>query len=158
MPAAAQVGDDLGSRLILGRLATTTVHLAYVVSGEWMPYSKWVGTLLARIPGTADLASAREAALRAATAHERTDRFVDALEALLGLQRAAGLPASGPATEPFWDRPFRHPRAEIAEGLLSDIRDPEIAALPRGRGCVEQRTDNVALLVDPAARRALVVV
>ena len=40
----------------------------------------------------------------------------------------------------------------IVAGLLADAPD-----LPRGRGSVEQRTDNVAVLVDPAARRAAII-
>jgi len=155
---AAQVGDDLGSRIIAGRIAGTVVHLAFVLARVWMPYAKWSGTLLRRLPGSAALTGALEAALRAPDGTERQDLLSAALDALLDLQRSSGLPAPAPATEAFWDRPFRHPRAEIIDRVREGITDADVAALPSGRGCIEQRTSNVALLTDPAARRALVAV
>ena len=155
---AAQVGDDLGSRIIAGRLAGTVVHLAFVVARAWMPYPKWSGTLLRLLPGTAPLAAALDAALCADEGAARQDRLSDALEALLDLQRSADLPAPAPATEAFWDRPFRHPRAEVVERLHEAIADEDVRMLPPSRGCIEQRTTDVAVLTDPAARRALVAV
>lgn len=155
---AAQVGDDLGSRIIAGRICATVIHLAFVLTRRWMPYAKWSGTMLAGIPGTGAVTDALDGALRARDGQERQERLATALDALLDLQRDAGLPAPAPATEAFWDRPFLHPRAEIVQHLRERITDADVAALPSGRGCIEQRTDNVAILVDPAARRALAAV
>lgn len=155
---AAQVGDDLGSRIIAGRIAGTIAHMAFVVSRAWMPYPKWSGTMLRRLPGTEPLTAALGRALRAADGTSRQQLMADALEALLDLQRATGLPAPAPATEAFWDRPFRHPRSEIVERLREGIADAGVLALPPARGCIEQRTTDVALLTDPHARRALVAV
>jgi len=152
---AAQVGDDLGSRIIAGLIAGTVVHLAFVIARSWMPYAKWSGTLLRRLPSTDPLIAALDAALRAADGPQRQALLSDALDALLDLQRAAGLPATPPATEAFWDRPFRHPRAEIAERLRAGITDAGVRALAPGHGCIEQRTSDVAILTDPAARRAI---
>ncbi|GAA5197839.1 DUF4037 domain-containing protein [Microbacterium jejuense] len=152
---AAQVGDDLGSRIIAGRVAATVVHLAFVIARSWMPYAKWSGTLLRRLPGTGPLIGALDAALRASDGAQRQARISGALEALLDLQRASGLPAPAPATEAFWDRPFRHPRAEVIEHLRAEITDAGVRALAPTRGCIEQRTADVALLTDPAARRAI---
>lgn len=152
---AAQVGDDLGSRVIAGRIAGTIVHLAFVIARSWMPYAKWSGTLLRRLPGTAPLVDALDASLRAADGEERQARLSEALEVVLDLQRTSGLPATSPATEAFWDRPFRHPRAEIAERLQAEITDAGVRALRPAQGCIEQRTTDVAILIDPAARRAI---
>lgn len=152
---AAQVGDDLGSRILAGRIAGTVVHLAFVISRSWMPYAKWRGTLLRRLPGTGPLTAALDAALRADGGAQRQALLSDALEALLDLQRSSGLPATPPATEAFWDRPFRHPRAEIAERLRAEITDVDVRAVTPTHGCIEQRTSDVAILIDPAARRAI---
>jgi len=155
---AAQVGDDLGSRIIAGRVAGAVVHLAFVIARAWMPYAKWSGTLLRQLPGTGPLVGALDAALRAADGTSRQELLSDALEALLDLQRASGLPAPAPATEAFWDRPFRHPRAEIVDRLRAEISDAGVRDLPRARGSIEQRTADVALLTDPTARRAIAAV
>jgi hypothetical protein len=66
------------------------------------------------------------------------------------------LPAPGPATAPFWDRPFVFPNERIATALLESIDDPEVRTQPRGRGNIEQITDNIAVLVDPSARRRMI--
>ena len=152
---AAQVGDDLGSRIIAGRIAGTVVHLAFVIARSWMPYAKWSGTLLRHLPGTGALIGALDAALRADGGGQRQVLLSNALEALLDLQRTSGLPATPPATEAFWDRPFRHPRADIAERLRAGITDAGVHALTPVHGCIEQRTSDVAILRDPAARRTI---
>ncbi|WP_246483034.1 hypothetical protein [Brachybacterium halotolerans] len=48
------------------------------------------------------------------------------------------------------------PNPRIVETLREGISSPEVLALVPGHGSVEQRTDNVAILTDAAARRALV--
>jgi hypothetical protein len=57
---------------------------------------------------------------------------------------------------PFWDRPYLHPDRSIAAELLGAVTDPDVRRLTAGRGSIEQRTDNVDVLVDPAARLAAV--
>ena len=60
--------------------------------------------------------------------------------------------ARQPATEPFFDRPYRGLKS-LAGPLLESITDP----LLTGRdpiGTVEQWSDNVALLVDSERRLA----
>jgi hypothetical protein len=76
---------------------------------------------------------------------------------LLARQNALGLTAVTGAMIPFWDRPYLHPNPEIVSQLLGGITDPSVLQLPRGRGSVEQRTDNIDVLVDVAARAAAVV-
>ena len=42
----AEVGDDLGSRVITARLVEVATHLAHLIDRRWPPYSKWLGTSL----------------------------------------------------------------------------------------------------------------
>ncbi len=152
MGRAGDLGDDLGSRVIAARLVDVAVHLAFMIERQWPPYSKWRGTLFTRLACAREVGDALRKTLKADHWRYRQQQFARALEHLLNRQRVVGLPAPGPATVDFWDRPYLHPNGAIVDALLADAPD-----LPRGRGCVEQRTDNVAVLVDPAARRAAII-
>lgn len=60
-----------------------------------------------------------------------------------------------PATEPFFDRPHVGVR-DLPQLLTAEISDQEVLALRPGAGIAEQISDNVSVLVDPAARRRLI--
>lgn len=156
MSRAGERGDDLGSRVIAARLADVAVHLAFLLARRWAPYPKWRGLVLGTLPHTSPVLEGLRATLTAATWQHRQTHLASALQALLDLQRRAGLPAPHRATVPFWDRPYLHPDPAIVPGLLETVTDPEIRALPRGLGGAGQRTHDVRVLVDPAARRRLV--
>ena len=156
MSRAGSRGDDIGSRLIAARLVDILVHLAFLLERTWAPYSKWRGTRFGKLDCANRLLPPLSAALAAANWQTRQSALDEALELLLDVQRAAGLPAPTPATVPFFDRPFRKTNSAITEALLASITDPTIRSLPPGRGSIEQCTANVAILVDPAARRRVV--
>lgn len=156
MSRAAEAGDDLGSRVILGRLVNIAMHLAFLLERRWPPYAKWFGTLFSRLPCANDVGDALTAAQLASDWRQRQDELSRALQRLLAVQNDLGLTDVRDATVPFWDRPFVHPDPLIVRQLLGGIADPARRALPVGLGSVEQRTDNVALLTDAAARHALV--
>jgi hypothetical protein len=155
MGRAGQVGDERGSRVIGSRLAQTVMDLAFLLHRTWAPYSKWFGTMFDRLPDSRAIGEHLDAALGAEGWRSRQEHIARALDLVLALQHEAGLPAPAPATVPFWDRPFLFPNEEISTALLDSVTDPAVRALPRGRGGIEQITHNIAVLVDPAARRRL---
>jgi hypothetical protein len=156
MGRAADIGDDSGSRIIVARLAHAVMHLAFMVERRWPPYSKWFGTLFRTLECAEEVGEAVDSALRANDAPGRQSGIAAGLEVLLQRQNALGLTATPGATIPFWDRPYVHPDPAIVDQLLDGIVDPGVRALPRGRGSVEQRTDNVDVLVHAGARRSAV--
>ncbi|NIZ91875.1 DUF4037 domain-containing protein [Kineococcus rubinsiae] len=151
----AERGDDLGSRLITARLARVAVHLGFLLERTWPPYAKWTGTLFDRLPRAGAVGPLLSAAVRAERWPEREAALVAALEDLLGVQRAAGLPAPERATEPFHDRPYRGVADDVVARLRADLRDPQLRALPPGVGSLEQCVDNVDVLVATERRGAL---
>ncbi|MEV0284717.1 DUF4037 domain-containing protein [Kribbella sp. NPDC050820] len=151
MSRAGELGDDLGSRVIAARLVDIAVHLAFMIERRWPPYPKWRGTMFARLACAREVGDALRKTVKADHWRYRQQQLARALEHLLNRQRAAGLPAPAPATVDFWDRPYLHPNGAIATALLACVPD-----LPPGRGSVEQRSDNVAVLTDATARRALI--
>ncbi|WP_205706828.1 DUF4037 domain-containing protein [Kineococcus vitellinus] len=146
-----QRGDDLGSRLLTARLVAVAVHLGFLLDRRWPPYPKWRGTLFARLPSATAL-PALGAALAAGDWRTRQERLCAALELLLEHQARAGLPAVGPATEPFHARPARSVPQALLDALTGAVGDERVRALPLGVGSVEQWVDAVDVLVDGERR------
>jgi hypothetical protein len=152
---AGQRGDDAGSRVIMGRLVRTAMHLGFLLGRQWPPYAKWLGTAYAALPVGVATGPALASALESRSWPDREARLVDGLNELLEAQRALRLPTPRRATEPFWDRPFRTVSDRVAELLLDGVTDPAVRALPPAVGSVEQWVDSVAVL-GPADRRLAV--
>ncbi|KQR52332.1 hypothetical protein ASF88_12340 [Leifsonia sp. Leaf336] len=153
MGRAAELGDETGARIIAARLAHVAMHLAFLLERRWPPYSKWFGTAFAALPGAEELQLPIDTVLTAAEPGAAQHALADALQRLLERQNERGLTDVSRATIPFWDRPFLHPDPAIIAQLLDPIVDPGIRDLPRGRGSIDQWTDNVDLLMNPEARR-----
>ncbi|NAZ85157.1 DUF4037 domain-containing protein [Kineococcus indalonis] len=141
-----QRGDDLGSRVITARLVEVAVHLGFLLDRTWPPYPKWRGTLFATLPSAVAL-PALQAALTAGDWRARQEHLCAALEVLLRHQGDVGLPAAGPASEPFHARPFRSVPQAVLDALTAAITDERVRALPAGIGSIEQWTANVDVLV-----------
>ena len=154
MSRAGDRGDDLGSRVIAARLVDVAMHLGFLLERQWSPYSKWRWILFAGMPAMESVSRALMATLRAETWHERQSCLAAALDELQNVQGARGLPARPTATVAFFDRPYLQPDGRVIEDLLGAVSDPSLRERPVGRGSIEQQTDNVAILVDPSARRA----
>ena len=148
-------GDDLGSKVIAARLVDIAVHLGFMLTRSWPPYSKWRGLAFSQLTGCSAIATDLGRALDAPGWENRQAALRDALTGLADLQRQSGLPAPQPAVEPFWDRPHLHLSPNLVPALLETIRSPEVQALSAGLGSVEQQTDNVDILTKPHRRRAL---
>jgi hypothetical protein len=155
MGRASDVGDGIGSRIIAARLVHIAMHLAFMLERRWPPYAKWLGTSFSQLACAREIGDALEGAL-AADAGARQLSLAAVLQHLLDRQNSLGLTDTTQATIPFWDRPHIHPNPTIIDQLLEAITDPDVSALPRGRGSADQRTDNVDILVNARARARLV--
>lgn len=154
MSRAADVGDDRGARIIAARLAHVTMHLAFLLERRWPPYAKWFGTAFRTLKCAPDLGQRLDELLSSSDDRSRQRSIAEALQQLLEIQHNHGLTSIEQATIPFWDRPHLHPDPAITTQLLAAVTNPGIRDLPVGLGSVEQRTDNVDVLVDARRRRA----
>ena len=104
---AAEVGDDIGSRLIASRLVRDVMRLAFLLERVYAPYPKWFGTAFARLQGAAELTAPLSAALAATRWREREAALSVAFETLARMHNALGLTAEiEPTVRPFHGRPF----------------------------------------------------
>jgi hypothetical protein len=152
---AAEVGDELGSSLVVARLARDLVRLALLLARRYAPYDKWLGSAFADLPSAERLGPHLRRAVTASDHETRERELARAFEVAGELHNEAGLTAPiDPTPRHYYGRPYLVLRAErFAEALRATISDPELRRLP-ATGCVDQWADSTDLLHQPAAIRA----
>jgi hypothetical protein len=155
----AQVGDELGSRVIAARLARDIIRLCFLLERRYAPYSKWLGSAFAQLDSSADVGPGLERMLGAHDFAEREAGWVWAIEALAVRHNASGLTEPlDPAVRPFYTRPFRVIGApRFAAATIETVSDPFLRSLPR-LGSIDQFADSTDVLshADVARRFAAV--
>jgi hypothetical protein len=162
-------GDDLGSRLLVARLARELVRLAFLVERRWAPYGKWLGRAFTELKIAARLAPLLDGALSAPDWRER--------ELMIG--RAAGVVAQAtnelslgtpvdPELRRYYERDLRVLGADrLTIALTAEITDPVLrdligrmgtfsgaaGSVPHLPGTIDQAVDTTDLLGDPARFR-----
>ncbi|MDR8414819.1 DUF4037 domain-containing protein [Nonomuraea sp. 3-1Str] len=151
-----EVGDELGSAVVGARLAREVMRLALLLRRRYPPYAKWLGSALARLPGSAELGESLGRALAARTWREREAALAAAYGRVASTQNRLGLAATlDERVRGFHDRPFRVIGGDrFTQALLEAVSDPVIRGLPLV-GCVDQVSDSVDLLLSPARARAV---
>jgi hypothetical protein len=153
----AEVGDDVGCRVLTARLVRDLVRLAFLMARRHAPYGKWLGTAFSRLPGSDGLGTALHGALSAEPWPVREEHLATAYRLVAARHDALGLtgPLDG-STRPYHDRPFRVLDAgRFATALRDRLTDREILALP-AVGTVDQFVDSTGVLTDPRRARAVV--
>ncbi len=135
----AEAGDDLGSAIVAARLSRDLVRLTLLMHRRYPPYSKWLGSAFARVPGVdVRLGPALLAAVTASSWPDRERNLCAAYEAVGALHDGLGLTAPvGATVRQFHDRPFQVLGAERFVAALRDSiderGDPRLAADRRRR-------------------------
>jgi len=139
----AEAGDDLGSAIVTARLARDLMRLCLLMHRRYPPYSKWLGTAFARLPGTAGLAASLAAALSAGSWPAREQHLREAYETVAALHNHLGLtPPLDTRTRGFYDRPYQVIDAARFTAVLREaITDPQIRRLPPA-GAIDQFVDS----------------
>lgn len=153
----AEAGDDLGARVVTARLARDLMRLCLLMHRQYPPYSKWLGTAFARLPGGAGLAATLTTAISADGYQARERHLTEAMEAIAALHNRLGLtPPLDPRTRGFFDRPYRVLGAgRFTAALRETITDPQVRRLPLA-GAVDQFIDSTDAAGDPGLLRACV--
>ena len=153
---AAEVGDDLGSRVVTARVVRDLMGLCFLHEKVYAPYSKWLGSAFARLEAAAEVTPALTAALAAATYADRETALVEAYEAVANRHNRLGITAPVEATARlFHERPFRVIGAErFAAVCLDAIGDDALRHLPLV-GSVDQWVDSTEVLSRPERVRVV---
>jgi len=142
------VGDEVGSAIIAARLVRDLMHLCMLMEKQYVPYSKWFGSAFVQLNCADRLAPILKRVLSSTTWQDRESHLCAAYEIVATMHNDLGLtePVSTQVTR-FHDRPFLVIQGEdIANALWDAIQDPEVLALPRGVGKVDQFVDNTDVL------------
>jgi Domain of unknown function (DUF4037) len=143
----AEVGDELGSRILSARLARDAMRLCFLQERRYAPYSKWFGTAFARLDAHEALGERMRAFVSATDYETREARFVEVVHALATRHNALGVTA--PVDESvglFHDRPFRVlGSARFVDACLERVSDPWLRSLPLV-GAIDQFVDSTDVL------------
>lgn len=139
----AEVGDELGSAVVAGRLVRDLMRLCLLLSRTYAPYGKWLGSAFARLPVAADLTPSLRGALTATQYADREGHLCDAYEKVGSLQNESGLAEPvAPTSRRYHNRPFLVLHAErFAQALSRTVTDSELRARPLIGG-VDQWADS----------------
>jgi hypothetical protein len=147
---AAEVDDELGSRVVAARLVREVMRLWFLLSREYAPYSKWLGTAFARLGDADAVVPTMARALAADTHRARESALVAMYEATARRHNDTGLTAAvDPTVRTFHDRPYRVLMADRFVGAcLATVSDPWLATLPLVGG-IDQVVDSTDVLQFP---------
>jgi hypothetical protein len=152
----AEVGDDLGSRVVAARLVRDLMRLSFLLERRYAPYSKWLGSAFAKLNAHAEIATPLANALAAADYDQREAALVTAVEALAARHNALGLTSPvETSVRLFHGRPFRVlGSSRFVDACLARVADPWLQSLPLV-GAIDQFADSTDVLSDPQQFREL---
>ena len=134
----AEVGDDLGSRVVAARLVREVMRLCFLIERRYAPYSKWLGTAFTRLESAAQVMPHLAGALSAPDIAEREQHLAATYEAVARMQNALAIAEwQDPASRLYHDRPLRVIHAErFAAALSAAMRDEELRRIADHVGLV----------------------
>jgi hypothetical protein len=143
------VGDEIGSGVIAGRMVENIMRLAMLTERRYAPYPKWFGTAFSRLACATTLSPMLEAVLAARTWPEREQWLMRACEFLAELQLSEKIPgATAPTVGVLHGRPFRFvDTVAISDRLREAIEDDQIRCLPEFGGVDQYISSNFILAV-----------
>jgi hypothetical protein len=143
----AEVGDELGSRLLAGRLARDVLRLSFLQERTYCPYAKWLGTAFRELHSHAQLAPILTRILAAADYPAREQALVEAYELVARRHNALGITEPvDPTARAFHGRPFRVLQAgRLVDACRAAVADPQLRAKPPF-GSVDQVCDSTDVL------------
>ena len=149
----AMTGDQLGSRLVAGRIVSRLMRICLLCARQYAPYSKWLGTAFGRLSLPEGLAAAMEEAVAGEDPDRRADQLATAQlltaevqnRAMFGVELRRDLYFSRPIPVVWADR--------MAEALARPLTGP-LARLPL-MGSMSQLENLTALWDNPAQRTAM---
>lgn len=124
----AEVGDEIGNRLVIARLIGHLISLCFLQERRYAPYVKWRAMAFTRLKAAEELGPRFQAALSAATFEARIEAVAESLETVARRHNDLGLtehvdPRTGPFDVKINDalRPFKVLNANRFVKACSDV-------------------------------------
>ncbi|OFW75121.1 MAG: hypothetical protein A2Y55_10590 [Actinobacteria bacterium RBG_16_68_12] len=143
----AEVGDELGSRVVAARLVRDVMRLCFFQERRYAPYSKWLGCAFRELDAFGALGDLLLDVLAATDYEAREMRLVEVVRILAGRHNALGTTAQvDESVRLFHDRPFRVlGSGRFVDACLERVSDPWLRSLPL-TGAVDQFIDSTDVL------------
>ena len=150
------VGDELGSQVIAGRIVKEIMKLCFLMERQYNPYDKWFGTAFLRLSSSKLLHPILKRALLSKTWKEREGYLARAYEFLA--KRHNNLKITKPLNthvSNFFGRPYKVINAgNFAQEIKMKIKNSKLKKM-KLLGAVDQFTDSIPLGENPKLFRAL---
>lgn len=145
----AEVGDELGSRVLAGYLVRDLMRLAFLQERTYWPYQKWFGSSFARLGLACDLGPMLDAVLDARDYPDRERALVAGYQLLGAAHNRLAVTAPVDATaRPYHGRPYQVIGGDrFAEACRTAITDSRLRSLPLV-GSVDQFADSTDIRSD----------
>jgi hypothetical protein len=145
------VGDELGSQVIAGRLVHALMRLCFLMERRYAPYSKWFGTGFSRLTVASELNPLLRRVLLASDWREREGYLTQAYQMIA--RRHNLLQITDPLPEKttwFHGRAYLVIHAEeFADAIQNAIQDDQVRSLPPLRGSINQLIEFTDVVEDP---------
>ena len=153
---SAEVGDELGSRILTARIVRDLMRLCFLFERRYTPYGKWLGSAFSNIGIGSELAPHLDVALKAADYPTRETALCSAYEYIARCHNQLNLtPPIDSETRLFFKRPFRVLGGNrFAEACLAAIEDEWLRKQPLV-GSVDQFSDSTDVLSSAHRSRCL---
>ena len=144
---ADEVGDDLGRRVLVGRLVRDVMRLCFLLERRFAPYSKWLGTAFGRLEAAGTVGPLLTAAMTADRWPAAEEALVAAYQEVATRHNRLGLTELlDPAPRQFFDRPWLVLDADrFAVACLQAMADRRLASL-QPIGAIDQFVDSTDVL------------
>ena len=153
----AEVGDELGSRILTARLVRDLMRLCFLIERRYTPYSKWLGSAFRNLRIAPGLVPYLDAALKATDYPARETGLCSAYEYIARCYNQLNLtPPVDPEVRLFYKRPFRVLGGDrFAEVCLAAIHDEWLKGQPLV-GSIDQFVDSTDVLSSAHRSRFLI--
>jgi hypothetical protein len=148
MGRCGQVGDDLGSRLVAGRLVKDLMGLGFLMARRYPPYVKWFGRAFARLDCAGTLVPLLIKVMAATSWEARQAHLTSAYEYVAAMHNALGITKPLPVeVSPFHNRPFLVIHADrFVDAIRAEVHSDAVLALPERLGGYDQFVDSTDAL------------
>lgn len=148
MGRCGEIGDEIGSRIIAGRLVRDIMKLCFLMEKQYIPYLKWLGRGFNQLNMSGKLRLILNKVLKADSWRDREKYLIKAYKIIA--EKHNSLKITNPLNtnvEYFHQRPFLVINGErFATEIRKNIKDPKVKSIKLNIGSVNQFSDSTDFL------------